>query len=663
MKKFLALSLSLLMVFSIIPLAIAASADESTYTKVLDFDTVLTDAVPVSTNSSNVTGGVIDYSEVDSSYTDGNVIKMAGKQWQNYGFFIGDVLQGKKVKTISYTIWSDATGTINTNGRTGISDNVSSIKLTTRTHLGLTENIATTTTPATVTYDLSALTPSLYNTIGNAILVFCNDSTNTVVYIDNIVITYEKYAGTFSGSADGDQVIYADENGKLTTPNATIAEGEFAGWVTEDDADTLIPANTEITLTDDITYFAVSSTREEQLAPEAPVVESKTADSVTLVANSAYQYSKDGTNWQDSNVFSSLSPATTYTFYQRLKSTPTKYASPSSEGTSVETLAVYTFEAENVYTGSYTGTLNPKSSNNDTSTGSLIYVVHDSSNPAVGHYVTYKFTDVTTGYYRISLFSRNVSGSRSTYSVTAFDETGEEQSAGSIDFGDLTTKVGSNSYYCNPTLTENVLVSSGSDLTLKFTISKTGTSSGSYIDKFVLTKVADYVPEEKGAVTDALSTSATASIRLGTVCGIRFYTTFDTSKIEGTIVEKGTLIGPKDKIGDYLTIEDAEITDGAEVGNAVAVPYLSNTLWANNEFVGSIVGIKDTNYNREFTARAYVKLEDGTYLYSATSTTKTVADIADAFVAGATKVDADPDNVAKYEQYKGLVDAWAAAND
>ena len=175
MKKFLALTLSLLMVFSIIPLAIAASADESTYTKVLDFDTVLTDAVPVSTNSSNVTGGVIDYSEVDSSYTDGNVIKMAGKQWQNYGFFIGDVLQGKKVKTISYTIWSDATGTINTNGRTGISDNVSSIKLTTRTHLGLTENIATTTTPATVTYDLSALTPSLYNTIGNAILVFCND--------------------------------------------------------------------------------------------------------------------------------------------------------------------------------------------------------------------------------------------------------------------------------------------------------------------------------------------------------------------------------------------------------------------------------------------------------------------------------------------------------
>ncbi len=36
--------------------------------------------------------------------------------------------------------------------------------------------------------------------------------------------------------------------------------------------------------------------------------------------NQALQYSKDGINWQDSNVFSGLLPNEEYTFYQRAKS-------------------------------------------------------------------------------------------------------------------------------------------------------------------------------------------------------------------------------------------------------------------------------------------------------------------------------------------------------
>ena len=170
--------------------------------------------------------------------------------------------------------------------------------------------------------------------------------------------------------------------------------------------------------------------------------------------------------------------------------------------------------------------------------------------------------------------------------------------------------------------------------------------------EMLLTDVLVYGGEKDGTTTNAISTDTKASIRLNDQAGIRFYTNFDKSQIEGTVVEKGTLIGPKDLVGDYLTIEDKE------AGNAVAVPYLADTLWAGNEFVGSIVGIQEKNYNRTFTARAYVKLSDGTYLYSATTTTKTVAEIADDYIADANSGYADLD-----EETKNLVDAWATAND
>ncbi|MGN0172980.1 MAG: GDSL-type esterase/lipase family protein, partial [Acutalibacteraceae bacterium] len=563
------------------------------YTKVLDFDNNMTSVTLTAANANSVTGGVINYAEVDESYTDGNVLKMDAVKWTNFGFSIGNVLKDKKVKSISYTVWSDDSQSW-VSARTGIGNSsVSSLALTASGSFGYSSSIGITSTPKTITYDFSKIAPSVYNTISNAYMVFANNSANIVVYIDNIVITYQKYAGTFTGGADGDQVVYADENGNLTTPNATIADGEFAGWVTEDDADTIIPANTKLTLVEDTTYFAVATTRGEQSAPEAPVVESKTANSVTLVANENYQYSKDGETWQNSNVFSGLLAGTEYTFYQRLKATPTQYASPASEVTTVTTNAVYKW---NLYSDSFkinsgatlAGGFNTQYKNDGT------YFV--STGNAIGATATLtSLSTVKSGVYAVKFYAR-AAGARANIDISvngtkvASDlNTGNTGTGSGLDYGfDLS----------------NVeIVDEDQPITLTIT---TTTEGNLYLNSIELTKIADV----DLSVTTAMVSGA--SIRLGGINGIRFYTKVDTAKIAalrsaGYTVELGTLIAPADNI------KDTELSFNLETGKYVDVKFNSTTYYTDGEFsgiVGSLVNIKDTNITRDFVGRGYVKVTD-----------------------------------------------------
>lgn len=72
-------------------------------------------------------------------------------------------------------------------------------------------------------------------------------------------------------------------------------------------------------------------------APDAPTLLDKTDTSVTLTPNATLEFRVDGALWQDSNVFTDLSPSTTYTFTVRIKETANNEASAESAGLSVTT--------------------------------------------------------------------------------------------------------------------------------------------------------------------------------------------------------------------------------------------------------------------------------------------------------------------------------------
>ena len=73
-------------------------------------------------------------------------------------------------------------------------------------------------------------------------------------------------------------------------------------------------------------------------APGAPTEESKTNESVTLVANALLEYSNNnGGTWQGNNGFNFLKANTSYTFIARFKETLTTKASAASTGTIITT--------------------------------------------------------------------------------------------------------------------------------------------------------------------------------------------------------------------------------------------------------------------------------------------------------------------------------------
>ena len=148
-----------------------------------------------------------------------------------------------------------------------------------------------------------------------------------------------------------------------------------------------------------------------------------------------------------------------------------------------------------------------------------------------------------------------------------------------------------------------------------------------------------------------VSTIDGASIRLGLRNGLRFYTTVDMDKIDALNTNDeevviGTIIAPADIIEGEFTHEDDNID----------IIYNAKQLWNTNQFVGSIVSIKETNLARNFVARGYAKIGD-TYYYSDSTTMRNIAAVATAFIADENSAYSSLDATTK-----AIVDHWAAAN-
>lgn len=80
----------------------------------------------------------------------------------------------------------------------------------------------------------------------------------------------------------------------------------------------------------EIVSLQATTRKYRQESPENVVAENITANSITLTQIENGEYSIDnGTNWQDSNVFTNLIPSSTYSIFIRYKETPTHYASAS----------------------------------------------------------------------------------------------------------------------------------------------------------------------------------------------------------------------------------------------------------------------------------------------------------------------------------------------
>ena len=143
---------------------------------------------------------------------------------------------------------------------------------------------------------------------------------NGTVKKPTVTVTYTYAEGqnqTLVESTDY-TVSIKDSGGNIVTEPKNV--GTYTVVVTAKDGSCFTGSGTK-------TYTITKANPSE---PVAPTKAGSTKNSITLTAHDGYQYSKGGTTWQDSNVFTGLSPGTEYSFYQRVKGTDNTNESPAS---------------------------------------------------------------------------------------------------------------------------------------------------------------------------------------------------------------------------------------------------------------------------------------------------------------------------------------------
>ena len=186
-------------------------------------------------------------------------------------------------------------------------------------------------TAAKDNYDIT-LAPGKLTIVTERVMVTGLTATDRAYAPDNLEVALS--GGTVSGLIDGDDV----------TVDLTGAKGTMADADAGEDKPVTV-SGVRLAGADADNYYlsawptgvTVTITKADQDAPVPPTAETVTGNSVTLKKTAGYQYSMDGTSWQDSNVFNGLSQDTEYTFYQRLAGDENHEPSPSSEGTEIRT--------------------------------------------------------------------------------------------------------------------------------------------------------------------------------------------------------------------------------------------------------------------------------------------------------------------------------------
>ena len=197
-------------------------------------------------------------------------------------------------------------------------------------------------------------------------------------------------------------------------------------------------------------------------------------------------------------------------------------------------------------------------------------------------------------------------------------------------------------------------------------VSKKDDPKNSYYDCYNWAGTAEVLSDITFS-TDVKTVSG-ASIRLGSLNGIRFYSTVNTEKLQdiinaGYTVKLGTIIAPTDLITSYSDL----INDESKFAIAKYSVDVTNVGFeyydgVSGQFVGSLVNIKDGNISRDFVARGYVEIsKDGkTYYEYATGDTGSARSLKT--VASALKTATDDTSKALYQKYQAQIDSWAEGN-
>ncbi len=186
---------------------------------------------------------------------------------------------------------------------------------------------------------------SVFGGISDAVAVTVNPKTLTLtgsftaqnkIYDGNTAATIDPAGLTLTGG-----ILGGDEVG-LGTITATFADANVGAWDVSLTGVILTGAAADNYTVDfsGVSPVTASINKATPATPLAPTLDYKTHTIVVLTANPLHEFRVDGGNWQDSNMFTGLSPATTYNFTARVKETANNLASLASDSLTEHTYSM-----------------------------------------------------------------------------------------------------------------------------------------------------------------------------------------------------------------------------------------------------------------------------------------------------------------------------------